>query len=67
MQINRHALTDLREARRLTKRELAELAGISQSYLTELEKGDKPGSPKTIGKLADALAVRELSLLGKAS
>lgn len=65
--LNRHALTDLRKARRLTKRELADLAGISPSYLTELENGDKPGTDKVIGKLADAMAVNELSLIARPS
>ena len=61
--INRHALTDLREARKLTKQELAKRAGISASYMTMLENGDKPGTPKVVEKLAEALAVNELSLL----
>jgi transcriptional regulator with XRE-family HTH domain len=61
--IHRHALTSLREARGLTKKQLCELAEISPSYLTELEAGDKPGSPQIAKRLADALAVNPLALL----
>lgn len=61
--INPHALIELRKARKLTGRELAARAHISASYLTELEKGDKPGTPKVVEKLAEALAVNELALL----
>lgn len=64
MVINRYALTELREARGLTKRELAALAGISPSYLTELEKGDKPGSSKVIQRLADVLKINQLAIIG---
>lgn len=66
MVIHRHALTEIREARGLTKKQLCDLAGLSQSYLTELEAGDKPGSPQVVKRLADALAVNPLALLNPA-
>lgn len=55
MRINRHALTDMREARGWTKSELAVQAQMSVSYISELESGDKPGSVKAVHRLAEAL------------
>ncbi|NLV71973.1 MAG: helix-turn-helix transcriptional regulator [Actinobacteria bacterium] len=40
------------------RRELAEQAGISYSYLTEIENGNKPPSPSVLGPLAEALGMR---------
>jgi len=66
-------LTSIRELAGYKKSALASLAGISPSYLTEMEKGDKPGSPEVIKKLADALGQPVASLIcvpessGKAS
>lgn len=53
--MNPAALTSIRELSGLKKSALASKAGISPSYLTEMEKGDKPGSPEVIKKLADAM------------
>lgn len=64
--LHRHALTELRKARGLTKKQLCGLASLSPSYLTELEAGDKPGSPQIVHRLADALAVDPLALLNPA-
>lgn len=55
MQINPEALTEIRKRSGYNKATLSSLAGIAPSYLTEMEKGDKPGSPAVIKKLADAL------------
>jgi len=51
------ALTILRERKSLTQAALATLAGISKTYLNEIEKGKKPGSVEAIRKLAAALGV----------
>ena len=39
----------------LTLRELARRAGISPSYLSEIERGRKPGAAATLAKIAAAL------------
>jgi transcriptional regulator with XRE-family HTH domain len=73
VQVNPAALTSIRELAGYKKSTLASLAGISPSYLTEMEKGDKPGSPEVIKKLADALGQPVAALIcvpessGKAS
>ena len=41
----------------LTQMQLSEMAGISRSYLTEIETGAKDGSLKAMRALADALKV----------
>ena len=40
------------------RRELAERARISYSYLTEIENGNKPPSPSVLGPIAQALGLR---------
>lgn len=47
----------LREFRSMTQKELAESAGISQSYLSEIERGAREGTLSTIKAIAKALAV----------
>lgn len=46
-----------RQHRGLTARALAALAGLSSSYLSEIETGKKPGSVKALHALATALEV----------
>lgn len=47
----------LRRFRGLTQKELAERAGISRPYLTEIETGKKDGSIRAMKALADVLRV----------
>ena len=47
-----------RKKRGLTQKALAALAGISQSYMAELESGKRKGDPALFKRLARALAVR---------
>ena len=47
----------LREFGSMTQKELAEAAGLSQSYLSEIERGAREGTLSTIKALAKALAV----------
>ena len=52
-----------REKRGLTQRELAEQAGVSPSYLAEIETGKKPGSAAALRKLSRVLAIPMENLL----
>lgn len=63
MKINRSALKDMREARGLSKSALAVQAGLSLSYVSEMESGQKPGSAKAIHLLADALRCNVTTLI----
>lgn len=46
-----------RDHRRMTARALAEAAGISSAYLSQIESGDRDGSFETIKKIAAALGI----------
>ncbi len=46
-----------REKRGLSQRELGEQAGVSSSYLAEIETGKKPGSAEALRKLSRVLAI----------
>jgi ribosome-binding protein aMBF1 (putative translation factor) len=46
-----------REKRGLSQRALAEQAGVSPSYLAEIETGKKPGSADALRKLSRVLAI----------
>lgn len=63
MQVNPAALTALREHAGYKKSKFASLVGISPSYLTEMEKGDKPGSAEVIKKMAEALCVPTAAIM----
>jgi len=52
-----HPIRILRKHRGMTQEELADAAGLSRPYLTEIEKGRKDGSIKTMRAIADALAI----------
>jgi mRNA interferase RelE/StbE len=52
-----------REKRGLTQRELAEQAGVSPSYLAEIETCKKPGSAAALRKLSRVLAIPMENLL----
>jgi len=53
-----HPVAAFRALRGLTLRELARRTGIAASYLSEIERGIKPGSASALSKLADALDTR---------
>ena len=53
-----------RSHRGLTTTALAQAAGISQAYLSQIEKGARQGSTASMRKLADALNVSLDDLLG---
>ena len=52
-----HPVTVLRDHRGFTLRGLAETAGISASYLSEIETGKKPGSFDAMARIARTLTV----------
>ncbi len=56
-------LRRLRSEKGLSQDDLAYAAEISRSYLSQIEKGKYYASLKTIGKLAEVLAVEPAELL----
>lgn len=56
-------LRRLRNAKGLSQDDLAYEAGISRSYLSQLEKGEYHASLKIIGKLVDVLGVEPTEFL----
>lgn len=59
-------LRELRLQRKLTQKELASHAGMSQGYYADYERGERPLTNMTLGnalKLADALKVKDLRKL----
>jgi mRNA-degrading endonuclease RelE of RelBE toxin-antitoxin system len=60
-----HPLRIWREKRGLTQRGLSDLAGVSQSYLAEVESARKPGSVAALRQLASALGVQVDDLIAE--
>lgn len=57
-------LKRLRRGRAMTQVQLAEKAGVGQSTIVQIERGDRPNPhPGTLGKLAEALSVEPTDLL----
>ena len=57
-------LAVIRAAKGLQQKELAELLGVTSSYVSRVESGDRPMSSKMIEKLAHATKIpKELILL----
>ena len=54
-----------REKRGLSQRALAEQAGVSPSYLAEIEIGKKPGSADALRKLSRVLAISMENLVSR--
>ncbi len=46
-----------RERRGLTQTELAEAAGISRAYTSQIESGSRTGTPEVLARIARALRV----------
>lgn len=55
--MNPTALTAMRVLAGFSQAELARRSGVSQGHISELERGDKKASPKTVKKLAAGLGV----------
>lgn len=64
MHLNRHALRAIRERSGLSITALAARAGVSQPHLSNLESGRRQASPAVLRRLALALAVPVVALLG---
>jgi DNA-binding XRE family transcriptional regulator len=47
-----------RKRRLMTQADLAKAAGIAQGFISEIESGQKPGTPATLKKIAQALNVK---------
>ena len=58
-------LRRLRHGRKLSQDDLAYEAGVSRSYLSQLEKGVFYASLKVIGRLAETLKVEPAEFLKK--
>ena len=54
----REALISLRKENHMTQKELANLTGMTQTSISNLEKGISKPTIETIKKIADALGVR---------
>jgi transcriptional regulator with XRE-family HTH domain len=55
-------LKRVRRSKGLTQQDLAELAGVSQYTITEIETGRREARPSTLRKLAKALDVEVADL-----
>lgn len=51
--VDKDKLAEKRIRARLTQTGLAERTGLDRTYIWHLEKGNRNGSPKTLGVLAD--------------
>lgn len=52
-----HRITELRQKQNLSTNKLANLAGISQSYLRDIELENKNPTVETLGYICDALNI----------
>lgn len=53
----------IRKTKHITQKQLADRAGISSSYLREMEHGRANSSPNMLERIADALNTHPLLLL----
>lgn len=53
----------IRENKQLSKNQLAKLAGISQSYISDLEAGKKNPTIEVLEKICEALGITIIDLL----
>jgi transcriptional regulator with XRE-family HTH domain len=62
----KNRVRELRKKKGMTLLELAGKAEISGAYLSDIERGNRHGSPATIDKIAAALGVSKEELFKKA-
>lgn len=65
--LNRAALTEIRERSGISKTDLADRAGVDRTLVHRLENGERRGTPVVIRKLADALQCPVMALIGPES
>ena len=65
MNLNRAALTVIRERSGLSVSALAEKAGVDRTLIHRFENGERNASPAIIKKLAEALQCPLIALIGK--
>lgn len=58
-----NAVKVYRSCRGMTQRGLAEAAGINAVYLSQIERGKRTGSARTLAAIADALGISMDSLI----
>jgi len=58
-------IRDLRRTRGMTQKQLADMVGVSKSYLSELETGKKPINSLRLAAFAKALDVSPASLIAE--
>jgi DNA-binding XRE family transcriptional regulator len=56
-------LRAVRNWRGLTQAEVAEKAGLTQGYLSDLESGKREGAPATLRKIAEAMGIDPVMLV----
>ncbi len=49
-----------RKAQQITQKELADAVGITQPYLSDIERGFRAGSTEVINKIGAHLSIRDL-------
>jgi predicted transcriptional regulator len=52
-----------RKKRQMTQADLSKVTGIAQGFISEIESGQKPGTPATLKKLAEALSIKVDNLI----
>ena len=57
-----HPVRVFREYRRLTQRELADAAGTTAAYISQIETGARIGGRKTLARIAGVLGVERPDL-----
>lgn len=60
--LNRFALTEIREAKGVTKAELGKAVNLSRASITRFENGERNANDQQIAAIAKALNVNVLSL-----
>lgn len=60
-----HAITVLRTERGMSRKDLAEAAGVSYTFLSEVETGRKRASTRTLAALAEALQIHAHELMAE--
>ena len=53
----------MRNWRGLTQAEVADKAGLTQGYLSDLESGKREGAPATLRKIAEAMGIDPVMLV----